>query len=92
MDALSNIIGFIVTSVLMVASWLVYLWLSNQLAKMQTSLIQEILGGVLCFALLMAIGIILYFLALPFSMGVLTISVVLMVWYTVRKSLTSPAS
>lgn len=92
MDALSNIIGFIVASVLMVASWLVYLWLSNQLAKMQTSLVQEILGGVLCFALLMAIGIILYFLALPFSMGVLTISVVLMVWYAVRKSLTSPAS
>ena len=89
---LSNIIDFIFASALMLVTWLAYLWINNALARMPTSLIQEILGGLLNFVLLMAIGIILYFLALPFSMGVLTISVVLLIWYPLRRSLSTYTS
>ena len=73
----------------MLLAWTLYLWANNLLSRASTSLLREIVGGILSFALLAAFGVILYFFALPFSMGVLTISVLLMAGYAIRKTIRS---
>ena len=89
MAFIQNSISFISAALLMLAAWLAYLWCNNLLSRLPTSPWREIIGGALSFVLLAAIGIILYFFSLPFSMGVLTIAVLLMVGYAIRKTLHS---
>ncbi len=87
MAALENTISFIVATVLLLIAWLGYLWLNNLISRMPGSLLQEVAGGLLSFVLFVAIGLVLYFLSIPLAMGVITISVLLMLIYVVRKSL-----
>ena len=89
MAALQNTIGFIASTVLMLVTWLAYLWCNNLVSKLPQALFREVAGGVLNFALFAAIGVILYFFRLPLSMGILLISMLLLIWYVIRKSLRS---
>ncbi len=92
MAALENALSFVTATVLLVVAWLVYLWLNNLVSRMRGSPLQEVAGGLLSFALFVAIGAVLYFLAVPLAMGVITISVLLMLSYVVRKSLPSKSA
>ena len=83
---------FIASTVLIVLVWVGFLWLNNRVCRISCPVLQEIVGGVLYFGLFVAVGIILYFLALPLAMGTITVAVALALWYIVRKSLPSAAS
>ncbi len=92
MTILANATSFVIATALIVAAWAVYLWLNNLISKMPASWFREVLGGILSFGLLATIGLILNFLAVPFAMGLLTISVLLLIWYAIRKTLRPTAT
>ena len=84
MEAFTNILYFLVASVLIIAAWVIYLFFNNLLDKMQSGWLQEVLGVILGFILVASMVTILYFHAVSFSMGIVAIAIIVGIVYGIR--------
>ena len=87
MALLENTMAFLAATALTLLAWLVYLWANNMICRSPIPFLKEVLGAILSCSLFAALGLILYFFAIPLAMGAITVSILLAIVYIVRKSL-----
>ena len=83
---LEHLLFFVISSALLVASWLMYLLINNYLDRLNGGVIQEILGTLLSVSLLVAIGLILDAWVLNFSAGLILIGLSFTIWIGFKKT------
>ena len=84
---IEHISHFVLASVLVLASWAVYLFLNEWLDKMNSGFVQEILGTAMTFGLFMAVGVVLYFFSYGFFMGWFLVFIAWLAFAGVRRLL-----
>lgn len=92
---MEDFVYFLVSTGLFILAWMIYLALNNLIDRLPPGWAQELLGGAISFALLISVGVILYFFSLSFFRGALLVIAALALFYAgralVRRKNTSAA-
>ena len=81
MTALGHISAFVISCALLVLAYWIFLYLAEWLDRMPKGLMQEILGGLSAFSLLLGIGVVIYFFSLSLFGGALLLAVLMFLYY-----------
>ena len=87
MELLTHLLHFLICSALIVVAWFVFLFFNDLIDGIQRGMVQGFLGSVNTVVLLAVAGIIIYYFALGFFTGILTVMILSFLIYSVKKAL-----